>query len=45
LTRSPAPVKPEAGAANFGVITTTLSNFATGPGTLRELQFSMKIVF
>ena len=31
--------------ANFGVITTTLSNYATGRGTPRELQLSMKIVF
>ena len=32
-------------AANFGVITTTLSNYATGRGTPRELQLSMKFVF
>ena len=31
--------------ANFGVITTTLSNYATGRGTPRELQVSMKFVF
>jgi hypothetical protein len=31
--------------ANFGVITTTLSNYATGRGTPRELQFSMKVSF
>jgi hypothetical protein len=31
--------------ANFGVITATLSNYATGRGTPRELQLSMKIVF
>jgi hypothetical protein len=31
--------------ANFGLITTTLSNYATGRGTSRELQLSMKIVF
>jgi hypothetical protein len=32
-------------ASNSGVITTTLSNYATGRGTPRELQLSMKIVF
>ena len=32
-------------AANFGVITTTFSSYATGRGTPRELQASMKIVF
>jgi hypothetical protein len=32
-------------AANFGVITTTLSTYATGRGTPRELQLSLKIVF
>jgi hypothetical protein len=32
-------------AANFGVITTTVSNYATGRGTPRELQVSMKIIF
>jgi hypothetical protein len=31
--------------ANFGVITTTLSNYAAGRGTPRELQLSMKVVF
>jgi hypothetical protein len=31
--------------ANFGVITTTLSNYATGRGTPRELQLSVKIMF
>jgi hypothetical protein len=31
--------------SNFGVITTTLSNYATGRGTPRELQLSAKIVF
>jgi hypothetical protein len=31
--------------ANFGAITTTLSNYATGRGTPRELQLSIKIVF
>jgi hypothetical protein len=32
-------------AANFGTIRTTVSNYATGRGTPRELQLSMKIVF
>jgi hypothetical protein len=32
-------------ASNFGVITTTLSAYATGKGTPRELQLSLKIVF
>ncbi|HEY7337181.1 MAG TPA: carboxypeptidase regulatory-like domain-containing protein [Bryobacteraceae bacterium] len=32
-------------ASNFGVITSTISNYATGRGTPRELQFSAKIVF
>jgi hypothetical protein len=32
-------------ASNFGVITTTLSTYATGRGTPRELQLSLKIVF
>jgi hypothetical protein len=32
-------------APNFGIITTTLSNYATGRGTPRELQLSIKIVF
>ena len=32
-------------ASNFGVITTTLSNYATGRGTPRELQLSIKILF
>jgi hypothetical protein len=32
-------------ASNFGVITTTVSNYATGRGTPRELQLSMKILF
>jgi hypothetical protein len=30
---------------NFGVITTTISNYATGRGTPRELQLSAKILF
>jgi hypothetical protein len=32
-------------AANFGAITTKLSNYATSQGTPRALQLSMKIVF
>jgi hypothetical protein len=32
-------------ASNFGVITTTLSNYATGRGTPRELQLSIKVLF
>jgi hypothetical protein len=32
-------------ASNFGVITTTISNYATGRGTPRELQLSAKILF
>jgi hypothetical protein len=32
-------------AANFGVITTTVSNYATGRGTPRELQLSIKVLF
>jgi hypothetical protein len=32
-------------ASNFGVITTTLSTYATGRGTPRELQVSLKIAF
>jgi hypothetical protein len=35
----------DASASNFGVITTTLSNYATGRGTPRELQLSIKILF
>ena len=32
-------------SGNFGVITTTISNYATGRGTPRELQLSAKILF
>ncbi len=35
----------DASASNFGVITTTLSNYATGRGTPREFQLSIKILF
>jgi len=31
--------------SNFGIITSTISNYATGRGTPRELQLSAKIVF
>ena len=31
--------------SNFGVITNTVSNYATGRGTPREMQVSLKIVF
>jgi hypothetical protein len=32
-------------ASNFGIITTTVSPYATGRGTPRELQLSLKIAF
>lgn len=32
-------------SGNFGIITSTISNYATGRGTPRELQLSAKIVF
>jgi len=32
-------------ASNFGIITSTISSYATGRGTPRELQLSAKIVF
>jgi hypothetical protein len=32
-------------ASNFGQITTTLSSYATGRGTPRELQISLKVAF
>ena len=32
-------------ASNFGVITTTISNYATGRGTPREFQLSAKFIF
>ena len=31
--------------SNFGVITTTISNYATGRGTPREFQLSAKVAF
>ena len=47
LTNRPQYGAPNAdvSASNFGVITTTLSNYATGRGTPRELQLSVKILF
>jgi hypothetical protein len=47
LTNRPQYGAPNAdfSAANFGIITTTLGNYATGRGTPRELQLSMKILF
>src|SRR5579863_417116 len=47
LTNRPQYGTPNAdvSASNFGVITTTLSNYATGRGTPRELQLSIKILF
>ncbi len=32
-------------SSNFGIITTTISNYATGRGTPREFQLSAKISF
>ena len=32
-------------ASNFGIITTTISNYATGRGTPREFQLSAKFIF
>jgi len=32
-------------ASNFGIITSTISNYATGRGTPRELQLSVKLLF
>ena len=40
-----APNADVSNPANFGVITTTISNYATGRGTPRELQLSAKILF
>jgi hypothetical protein len=39
------PPNADIAASNFGVITTTLSSYATGRGTPRELQLSVKIIF
>jgi Carboxypeptidase regulatory-like domain/TonB dependent receptor len=36
---------PQTPTANFGVITTTITNYATGRGTQREFQLSAKILF
>ncbi len=40
-----APNADVSNPVNFGVITTTISNYATGRGTPRELQLSAKILF
>lgn len=47
ITNRPQYGAPNANvaASNFGVITTTLSSYATGRGTPRELQLSLKIAF
>ena len=39
------PPNADISASNFGVITSTISSYATGRGTPRELQLSAKIVF
>jgi hypothetical protein len=39
------PPNADVSAGNFGVITTTISNYATGRGTPREFQLSAKVVF
>jgi hypothetical protein len=39
-----APVS-DLSQTNFGVITTTISNYATGRGTPREFQLSAKVSF
>ncbi len=39
------PPNADVSAGNFGVITTTISNYATGRGTPREFQLSAKIIF
>jgi hypothetical protein len=39
------PPNADISASNFGVITTTVGNYATGRGTPRELQLSIKILF
>jgi hypothetical protein len=36
---------PQTPNANFGVITTTITNYATGRGTQREFQLSAKVLF
>ena len=47
LTNRPQYGAPNAdvSASNFGVITTTISNYATGRGTPREFQLSIKVSF
>lgn len=39
------PPNADISQSNFGVITTTISNYAAGRGTPRELQLSAKIIF
>lgn len=39
------PPNADVSNSNFGVITTTISNYATGRGTPREFQLSAKIAF
>src|SRR5271165_3895493 len=39
------PPNADISASNFGTITSTISSYATGRGTPRELQLSAKIVF
>jgi outer membrane receptor protein involved in Fe transport len=39
------PPNADVSNSNFGVITTTISNYATGRGTPREFQLSAKIIF
>ena len=39
------PPNADVSNSNIGVITTTISNYATGRGTPREFQLSAKIIF
>jgi Carboxypeptidase regulatory-like domain/TonB dependent receptor len=39
------PPNADVSAGNFGIITTTISNYATGRGTPREFQLSAKVIF
>ncbi len=39
------PPNADLSDSNFGVITTTISNYATGRGTPREFQLSAKLIF
>jgi hypothetical protein len=47
ITNRPQYGAPNAdvSASNFGIITTTLNSYATGRGTPRELQVSLKVAF